>query len=268
MTSPEASQPWVPTWDGAAYAANTGHHRAHDAAFLATFPVRPADHLLDIGCGSGDFTAKVAALVPGGHVVGLDPQPTMLAEARRRAGANQSFVEGPAQSLATLIPEGECFDGVYSRSAMQWVPMPDHPGILANVHRLLRPDGWFRLEMSGAGNIPKIAALLDDVSATFGGLRTPWAFPDAGVYLDLLEAAGFEVEGGFVRTLAQRRPFDEASLLGWLRSQGFVAYLHSLPPVAHGAFREAVERRLSELRRHDGTFDQTFVRLDVLAYRR
>src|SRR4051794_17913380 len=91
---------WLPEWDGALYAANTDHHRRYDARFLSTLPLRPTDRVLDLGCGAGDLTATVASRVPDGHVVGLDPQPSLLAEARRRAGANQSFVEAPAQRMA------------------------------------------------------------------------------------------------------------------------------------------------------------------------
>ena len=50
-------------------------------------PSRSTDRVLDVGCGSGDFTAKVAALVPDGHVVGLEPQPSMVDEARRAIAA-------------------------------------------------------------------------------------------------------------------------------------------------------------------------------------
>src|SRR3954453_17411858 len=84
-------------WDGKLYAANTGHHRRYDDDFLATLTLQPTDRGLDVGCGSGDFTAKVAAVVPRGHVVGLEPQPSMVAEARRRSQPNQSFALGPAQ---------------------------------------------------------------------------------------------------------------------------------------------------------------------------
>src|SRR3954468_19123970 len=94
--------PWVPPWDGASYAANTGHHRRYDEEILATLPLRPADKVLDLGCGSGDFTIQVAARVPDGHVVGLDAQRSMLDEARRIAAPNQSFVEGPVQRLAAV----------------------------------------------------------------------------------------------------------------------------------------------------------------------
>src|SRR4029079_4446533 len=90
---------WLPEWDGALYAANTAHHRRYDAAFLATLPLHNGDRVLDLGCGAGDFTAIGAARHLAGEVVGVDPQPALLAEARTLAGPNQTFVEGSAQEL-------------------------------------------------------------------------------------------------------------------------------------------------------------------------
>jgi trans-aconitate 2-methyltransferase len=260
---------WLPSWD-ASYAANTGHHRAFDALFLEATPLAPGDRVLDLGCGSGDFTRIVADLVPDGEVVGLDPQPALLAEARTCAGPNQSFVEAPVQRLAEAVATDPPFDVVMSRAAMQWVPMADHPGYLAASFELLRPGGWFRLEMGGAGNIPVIAPVVESVSLVHGGPPAPWSFPDAGTYMELLEAAGFAIEpteGGYVRTNAQRRPFDRDSLLGWLRSQCYQGFEITMPAEHHAAFEAEVEDRLDELRRHDRTFDQTFVRLDALARR-
>src|SRR5437588_159580 len=104
-------------WDGALYAANTGHHRRYDAEFLATITLRPTDRVLDVGCGSGDFTATLAGLVPDGEVVGLEPQPSLVAEAEARAGANQRFLTAPAQAIGSLVDAGT-FDVALSRSAI------------------------------------------------------------------------------------------------------------------------------------------------------
>src|SRR6478735_11993197 len=109
----------LPAWDGAAYAANTAHHRVFDDAYLSSTPIEPGQRLLDLGCGSGDLTATLAGVVGSeGHVVGVDAQPSMLAEAAQRAGANQSFVRSALQDLVTTCgPEHDgTFDGVVSRA--------------------------------------------------------------------------------------------------------------------------------------------------------
>ena len=209
---------FVPAWDGSAYAANTAHHRAFDGGFLATTPLREGDRVLDLGCGSGDLTATVAGLVgPDGHVVGVDAQPSMLEEARRRAGANQSFACSSVQDLdAAFGPEHDgTFDVVFSRAVLHWVPAADLPAVYRSAARLLKPGGWFRVECGGAGNIPKPLALMDAVSADFGGPSCPWNFADPASALDWLEAAGLDAVTDprcFVRCVGQRRASPDAGL--------------------------------------------------------
>jgi ubiquinone/menaquinone biosynthesis C-methylase UbiE len=270
MSTTDEADPWVPVWDGDSYAANTGHHRVHDAWFLEQFPVQPADRLLDLGCGSGDFTRTVADLVPEGSVLGVDAQPSMLAAAARVQGPNQSFVLAPVQRLDDVdelrSPEHDgSFDAVFSRSVLHWVPRTDLPAVLASAFRLVRPGGFLRIECGGAGNVPAVVATFDRVAADFGGTGSPWHFADAGATLDALERAGFELgTDGYVRTVAQRRAFDRESFAGWVESQAIEAYLTSIAPERHDAFRAAIAENLDGCRRHDGTFDQTYVRLDLL----
>jgi trans-aconitate methyltransferase len=262
--------PWLPPWQGADYAANTQHHRRFDDWFLAGTPLRPTDRVLDIGCGSGDFTAVVAARVPDGHVVGLDAQPSMIDEARRRGAANQSFVVSPAQDVTRAAGEWAPYDLVLSRAVLHWLPAVDHPAVLAQAHELVRPGGWLRIDCGGGDNVARLTAWLDPISARYGGPATPWTFLGAGAYLGLLDDAGFDVSldgGGWVRTTAQHRPFDRESITGWLTSQCLAAYQAGMPDAAREPFAAEVLDRLDELALPDGTFDQTFVRLDVLVPR-
>jgi trans-aconitate methyltransferase len=272
---PPAPQPdpppaaWLPAWDGAAYAANTAHHRRHDAWFLERFPVRPADRILDLGCGAGDFTRVVADLVPDGHVLGLDAQPSMVAEAARVAGANQDFLVAPVQALDEVLGTAGgrdgTFDAVMSRAVLHWVPADDQPAVYAAAFRLLRPGGFLRIECGGAGNIPHTRALLDDISARHGGPTAPWHFADAGTALDRAEQAGFTVEpDGYVHTVAQHRRYDREAYRGWLHSQVIEAYRDGIDPARRDAFTAEVEARLDEMRRPGGSYDQTYVRLDLL----
>jgi ubiquinone/menaquinone biosynthesis C-methylase UbiE len=260
---------WIPAWDGAAYAANTGHHREHDAWFLRSFPVRPTDRVLDLGCGAGDFTRTIADLVPRGHVVGLDAQASMVEEARRRAAPRQTFLVAPVQALAEVLPPGPdhdaTFDAVTSRAVLHWVPAGDWPGVLAAAHRLLRPGGFLRIECGGGGNVPTVVAVLDRLAAPHGGPRAPWTFADAGAAYEWAERAGFEMgDDGYVNTVVQRRPFDRGAFTGWLHSQAIEAYRTGMAPPAAAAFTAEVDAALDEFRRADGTFDQTYVRLDLL----
>lgn len=266
-SSQDVGQPgFLPPWDGASYAANTAHHRRYDEAFLASIPLRPTDRVLDVGCGSGDLTSKLAALVPDGSVVGLDAQPSMVEEARTRARANQRFVVTPAQQLAAAVGP-QRFDVVVSQSVLHWLPWPDHAVVVDQCRAVLRPGGALRIECGGGDNVTDVADLLGEIALVYGHTgAVPWTFTGAGAYLDLLVEHGFNVDGGWVRTIAQRRPFDESTVRGWLHSQVLQAYEAGIDPARHAAFRADVDRRLGELRRPDGSYDRTFVRLDLLAF--
>jgi trans-aconitate methyltransferase len=256
-----------PPWDGKAYAANVGHHRTYDEWFLSELPLSPRDRVLDLGCGAGDFTATVADLVPEGRVLGIDASASMIDEARSRARANQSFALGPVQDLARLVADETPFDVVFSRSMLHWVPWADHPGVLAAARAALRPGGALRIECGGGDNVRDVVPYLDGVAAQFGSrVRAPWMFAGAGAYLDVVLAAGLSVDGGWCRTTAQRRAFDRDTIVGWLLSQCVQAYDVDLPPDARDAFRDAVADGVDALRHPDGSYDVTFVRLDVLAF--
>jgi trans-aconitate methyltransferase len=258
----------APRWDGALYAANTAHHRRHDEDFLRGVTFRRGARVLDIGCGVGDLTARLAQLAVDGEVVGIDADADMVATARQRsAAAGVRFAVCRAQELDRLLPADSVHVAV-SVAMLHWVPAAEHPTVLAQVRRVLRPGGLFRAEFGGSGQIAAVHALLDEESAGVGGGPARWFFPTVERYSQLLEDAGFSVPpAGWVRLVRQRRRIpDEEAFLGWLRSQVLVAYDPVVPAAQLRRFRAAAEERaLSQLRRHDGSYDQDFVRLDLLA---
>lgn len=99
------------------------------------------------------------------------------------------------------------------------------------------------------------------------GRRRTRGIPPVETYEQLLSAAGFSLSDGWCRLLNQRRPFaDEAAIRSWVRPQVLIAYAARLDPAASAAFStEAEECCVQALRRSDGTSDQDYGRIDVLA---
>jgi trans-aconitate methyltransferase len=261
------AEPGGTGWRGTEYAAQAVHHRIHDDWFIAQHPPQPDDVVVDAGCGTGEFTVQLAALVPDGRVIGVEPDASMLEQARGNAGPNIEFRAGRLQDLDTICPPGSA-DLVVSRAVFHWIAISEYPRCYDAVHDVLRPGGWFHAESGATGNVRHVVELMDDIATAQGLERSRAFFPDSGTVLELLEQAGFVCGDAGVAAVAQRRRFDRAQLVGFLRTQAAMAYVSGATPAVRDAFLAAVEARVDELRRLDGTYDQTFVRLHVLCQRR
>jgi ubiquinone/menaquinone biosynthesis C-methylase UbiE len=103
--------------------------------------IRPGMQVLDLGCGTGISTRTVLAALPdSGHVYGLDLSEAMLAVARQEIDSNRvTFLHGEAAAFAEMIPEP--VDRVICNSVF-W-QLRDKPPVMAEIQRVLAPDGLF-----------------------------------------------------------------------------------------------------------------------------
>jgi trans-aconitate methyltransferase len=255
-----------PGWLGDRYAEESGHHRTYDDWFLDHHAPQPDDRVIDVGCGSGEFTARLASLTPNGHVIGVEPDASMLATATRHGGDNLEFRQGRVQELDRIC-DPSWADLVISRAVFHWLQLADYKPSYEAIWQVLRPGGWFHAESGGAGNAEQLARILDEVAAQLGLEPARVSFPHAGVVLELLEQAGFEIPPSGVTTVAQRRSFDRDQLAGFIRTQASMAYRIGATSDLFDQFVAESLGHLDDLRRHDGSYDQTFVRLHILCRR-
>lgn len=100
-------------------------------------PARPA--ILDIGCGTGEITARLAWLYPDATLLGVDLDTEHLERARHRNAAFGGRVRfEPGDALALHLPAAS-FDLVVCRHLVQAVPDPAR--VLAEMARVARPGG-------------------------------------------------------------------------------------------------------------------------------
>jgi ubiquinone/menaquinone biosynthesis C-methylase UbiE len=96
--------------------------------------------IADIGCGSGEITARLAARYPQAQIVGVDILESSAAYARQRYASlapRVRFEQGDAFELH--FPADE-FDLVVCRHMTQSVPDPDK--VIAELKRICKPGGW------------------------------------------------------------------------------------------------------------------------------
>jgi len=113
---------------------------AHGEMAMAAHPPRPGDRVVDLGCGFGDTTQRLAGLIgEGGEALGIDVSEPFIEMAREEAGqagaANVRFAVGDVQATEF----GESFDYAFSRMGIMFFANPVQA--LRNVRQALTPGG-------------------------------------------------------------------------------------------------------------------------------
>ena len=120
------------------------------AEMIRLADLRPGQHVLDIGCGTGNLLIALGRDHPDVELVGLDPDHRALVRAGRkahRAGVGVSWRQGFAEELP--FPDGSV-DRVFSSLMLHH--LHDKDALLAEARRVLRPDGLFVLaDIDGHG---------------------------------------------------------------------------------------------------------------------
>ena len=163
------------SWNPDAYAASARFVTDLGLPVLELLAPRPGERILDLGCGDGPLTARLAAM--GCDVVGVDGSAAMVAAARQ-LGLDARVADGQALDF-----DAE-FDAVFSNAALHW--MKRGADVIDGVWRALRPGGRFVGEFGGRDNVATINAALNAARARRGlAILSPWFNPDAEEYTAL-----------------------------------------------------------------------------------
>ena len=120
----------------------TGGLGAHGEVAMGSNPPRPGERVIDVGCGFGDTTQRLAELVgPEGSALGVDVSAPFIETARQEADeAGLDNVEFRLADVQTLELPQE-FDYAFSRMGIMFFANP--VAALRNVRAALKPGGRF-----------------------------------------------------------------------------------------------------------------------------
>ena len=242
------------SWDPETYAKNARFVSDLGAPLIALLEPRAGELILDLGCGDGALTEKIASA--GARVIAIDASFEQVQAAKGR-GLPAVIMDG--QNLSFKIH----FNAVFTNAALHWMKRPEQ--VAHGVWRCLRPGGRFTGEFGGKGNVETIRAALHRILTNRGvnsDAVDPWYYPSPQEYSRILTNSGFLVEAIQLIPRPTKLPGD---IVAWLEvfAQPFTK---ALPETERAGFLEEIKTEVAPaLRQPDGSWFADYVRLRFLA---
>jgi len=127
----------TPLYDAAIALAT--RERVWRSLLIKAVALKAGERLLDVGCGTGSLLWALARGTPGAVLVGLDPDPDVLARAERRAGAEVSFIRGFLDEA--FVSAHAPFDVVASSLVLHQTPLETKRRMLRHMRNALKAGG-------------------------------------------------------------------------------------------------------------------------------
>jgi len=208
----------------------------------------PAGPLLDLGCGTGFATLRLAERFPDRAIAACDLSSGMIAEARRRPGADAvAWQVADIPDFLSARPTSSAALAVAAWSA----GYGDFRRICRDAYRVLAPGGFFALVVNLADTLAPLRRAfrycMQAHSADLNRLaRFPFPHSPGAVRGDLL-GAGFSIarfEEGVCPIEPSLSP--DGRLLPWLLNTGTLAGFDAMLPLGRpGPCADTFEARLA-----------------------
>jgi ubiquinone/menaquinone biosynthesis C-methylase UbiE len=227
------------------------------ARAMELLDAQPGMRILDLACGPGNLSRRLAKLVsPGGEVVGVDLALGMIELARSAGIANARF---EVMDIEQLDLPGESFDAAICGHGFQFAS--DLPRAMREARRVLKPDARLTASVPLSRVVDSVSALMDMVvdrwlppaPVALDQAPTRTAVGDAATFRQTALDAGFTAAS--VEVIDEDVHWDSAAhlvsmLMGWWDC---ASRLEGVDPIPRQAFMDDAIATLS--REHPGPIE-------------
>lgn len=238
------------TWDAGGYDRHGRFVSDRGGDALLLLDPKAGEEILDLGCGDGALTEKIAET--GAKVMGVDLSDSLL-DAARAKGLDVQKMDAEALAFENK------FDAVFSNAALHW--MADADKVIDGVRRALKSGGRFVGEFGGHGNLAAVITTLRAVGNAHGAdisVAGPWFYPTEKEYRHRLEQGGFEVTD--INLIPRPTPLP-SDMAGWLQTFRKPFFDQFAGEEREKVLEEAVTLLEPCLRDSGGTWTADYVRL-------
>ena len=248
-------------WDPEQYAKFATERAKPFFDLLAMVEPVPGGKVTDLGCGTGELTARLHEHTRAATTPGIDNSEAMLKKARPLAGDGLSFELG---DIDRFQPDAG-FDVVFANASLHWVP--DHPGLLRRLAAALRPKGQLAVQVPANGDHPSHAIASEVASRSpfsgYMGADPPTAAnavcaPER--YAELLHEIGFCDQDVRLQVYCHELA-SSAAVAEWTRGTTLLRFQNLLPSELFDAFVERSRQRLGEVLGDQSPYFYTFKRI-------
>jgi trans-aconitate 2-methyltransferase len=231
----------VGTWDPGQYHRFAAERTAPFDDLLSLVRPVPGGRVVDLGCGSGELTARLHRHLEAAETLGLDSSPAMLERAEAVAGGGLRFQLG---DIAEFTEGG--WDVAFSNAALHW--LPDQEGLLGRLVAGLDPGGQLAVQMPANHDHPShlVAAEVaaeEPFRTALGGYRRVSPVQAPEWYSELLDRLGLAPQHVrlqvYLHHLASRDDVVE-----WVKGTLLTDYESRMSPELFEEFLVRYRRRL------------------------
>jgi trans-aconitate 2-methyltransferase len=229
-------------WDPAQYHKFQDARSAPFEDLVALGVWRPGLSIVDLGCGTGELTARLLERSPGATIVGVDSSETMLARAKPLERPGLRFEKGAIEEWSPAAP----VDLIFSHAALQWCDF--HAQLFPRLASHLAPGGQLLVQMpSNHGHLAHLAVLalanVEPWHRKLGGYSRHSPLLSIDNYAEQLHRAGLPFPTVIEKVYGVELP-DPRGVLEWIKGTLLVPYLERLDADDRPLFLEEIGKRL------------------------
>ncbi len=251
------------TWDPAQYEKFLHQRSLPFFDLLGLVRKRPGMRVVDLGCGTGEWTARLHRDLGAAETVGIDTSEAMLAKSGQFAAPGLRFER---EDLAEWRAEGP-LDLIFSNAVLQFVP--GQPALFERWRGYLAPGGQVAFHIPANQDYATHRVAVELATETpyrdlLGGYVLPDNRLDILEYAHLLERLGFHEQQVRIQVYGHRLPGRE-EVVEWVRGSFLNEYKARLTGADFERFFETYRERLLAVLPDERPFFFTFKRLLIWA---